>query len=77
MKIEKIIKKHESEIDFENLILEHLIACGVTEPEKWISANESDVQNPILDEPTRHGIAVLKSAIENQKTIGCLTRAAD
>ena len=75
MKIEKRIKKPESEIDFENLILEHLIACGVTEPEKWISANESDIQNPILDEPTRHGIAVLKSAIENQKSISVLADA--
>ena len=75
MKIEKRIKKPESEIDFGNLVFEHLIACGVAEPEKWISAGESDVQNPILDEPTKQGIAILKSAIENTKTISVLADA--
>lgn len=75
MKIEKRIKKPESEIDFGNLVFEHLIACGVAEPEKWISAGESDIQNPILDEPTKRGIAILKSAIENQKTISVLADA--
>lgn len=75
MKIEKRIKKPESEIDFGNLVFEHLIACGVSEPEKWISAGESDIQNPILDEPTKRGIAILKSAIENGKTISVLADA--